>query len=83
MSGACPGTFVPQGMELYAYRRRRGPSQNPRMFRPMVAAVLSRPANKLQLLGTLLLATGLLYALLWQANVESGGYLFRALLFGR
>ncbi len=60
-----------------------GPSQNPRMFRPMVAVMLSRPASNLQLLGTLLLAGGLLYALLWQANVESDGYLFRVLLFGR
>ncbi len=60
-----------------------GPSQNARMFRPMVAVMLSRPAGKLQLLGTLLLASGLLYALLWQADVESGGYLFRVLLFGR
>ena len=60
-----------------------GPSQNPRMFRHTVALNLSRPASNLQLLGTLLLASGLLYALLWQADVESGGHLFHVLLFGR
>ena len=60
-----------------------GSSQNPRMFRHTVAVNLSRPASELQLLGTLLLASGLLYALLWQADVESGGHLFHVLLFGR
>lgn len=53
------------------------------MLTHTIALALSRPADKLPLLQTLLLECALLYALLWQANVALDGHLFHVLFLGR